>query len=70
MATIINNPGESSDSSGGWAVAVVILLIVIVGGVFAWSRYHRGAVAAPGATVQVNLPTGGSNSGGTGGAAQ
>jgi hypothetical protein len=65
MATIINNPGETSEGSGGWAVAVIILLVVIAIGGFAWMRYHGGGTPAPaGATVQVNLPTGGSDNGG------
>ena len=67
MATIINNPpGETTiapDSSAGWAVAVIILLVVIAAGAFAWMHYHRaGAVPAPSTTVQVNLPSVGSNS--------
>ncbi len=62
MATVINNPGESSDSSG-WAVAVIILLIVIAGGAYAWFRYHRAA--APGDTnINVTLPTGTQDNGG------
>ena len=66
MATIINNPpGETTvaaDNSSGWAVAVIILLAVIAVGAYAWVHYHRaGAAAAPSTTVQVNLPTGGSN---------
>jgi hypothetical protein len=70
MATIINNPpGETTvaaDSSAGWAVAVVILLAIIAVGAYAWIHYHRAGTApapAPGTTVQVNLPTGGSNPG-------
>jgi hypothetical protein len=65
MSTIINNPGESSEGSGGWAVAVIILLVVIAVGGFAWMRYHGGAApATSGATVQVNIPTSGSDNGG------
>ena len=65
MATIINTPnGNANDSSAGWAVAVIILLIVVVGGIFFFTRYHRGA-ANPGTSIQVNLPTGGSNNGGS-----
>ncbi len=66
MATIINNPGESSEGSGGWAVAVIILLVVIAVGGFAWMRYHGGGgtPAPAGTTVQVNIPTSGSDNGG------
>ncbi|HUD02443.1 MAG TPA: hypothetical protein VMR46_00265 [Candidatus Paceibacterota bacterium] len=68
MATIINNPPSETtiapDSSSGWAVAVIILLVVIAVGAFAWIRYHRaGVTPAPSTTVQVNLPSVGSNSG-------
>ena len=66
MATIVNSPGERGDSSAGWAVAVIILLVVIAGIAF-WYMRARGAPAqSPGATIQVNMPTGG-NAGGTGG---
>ena len=70
MATIVNNPGSQGDnSSAGWAVAVIILLVVVVAGIFWYTRY-RAAPASPGATIQVNLPTGGdTNNGGTGGPA-
>jgi hypothetical protein len=70
MSTIVNTPnGPTNDSSAGWAVAVIILLVVVAGGIF-WYAKYRGAPANPGATIQVNLPTGGDNSGGgTGGPA-
>ncbi len=68
MATIVNTPGNPNESSSaGWAVAVIILLVVIAGGIF-WYTRHRAAPANPGATIQVNLPTGGdTNNGGGGG---
>jgi len=70
METIVNTPGNSGDnSSAGWAVAVVILLVVIVGGIFWYTRYHRAAAPAPGANIQVNLPTGGDTNNGGGGTA-
>jgi hypothetical protein len=70
MATIINTPGSSGDnSSAGWAVAVAILLVIVIGGIFWYTQYYRGAAPAPGATIQVNLPTGGDNGGNGGGGA-
>jgi hypothetical protein len=62
--TIVNTPGQSSNSdasAAGWAVAVIVLLAVIVGGVF---FFRRGAAPAPaqpqqpGANVNVTLPSG------------
>lgn len=72
MTHIINAPGDRGDPSAGWAVAVIILLVVIAGIAFWYTRY-RGAPAptqGPGATVQINVPTGGNSadSGGGGGA--
>jgi hypothetical protein len=61
MATVINNPGEGSEGSGGWAVAVIILLVVIAGGAFFWMKYRGVPAAAPGANIQVTLPTGSDN---------
>lgn len=66
MPTIVNTPGEHGDGSAGWAVAVIILLVVIAGLAFWYIRYRQAPAAAPGATIQVNLPQGGdTNSGGT-----
>ena len=68
MATIIENndtnPNRpvlvSQDSGAGWAVAILILVVVLVAGAFWYMRYYRApASAAPGATVQVNLPSSG-----------
>ena len=67
MATIVNTPGDNSDSSAGWAVAVIILLVVIAGIAFWYTRSRQAPAASPGATVQVNLPGGGDTSGGGGG---
>lgn len=72
MATIVNTPGERSDSSAGWAVAVIILLVVIAGIAFFYMRYRGAPAANPGATIQVNLPGnagGGDAGGGSGGGA-
>jgi hypothetical protein len=71
MATIIDTDTpatnrsvhvDSSDGSAGWAVAVLILVAVLVAGAFWYMRYYRAPApqpAAPGTTVQVNLPTSG-----------
>lgn len=68
MATIINTPGERQDSSAGWAVAVIILLVVLAGLVFWYVRSHRAAAPGnAGATIQVNLPSGGTGGPGGGG---
>lgn len=65
MATIVNTPGSSNDSSAGWAVAVVVLLLVVAGGWYAWA--HSGSRAAPStANINVTLPS--MDDGGTGGA--
>lgn len=64
MATIVNTPGERGDSSAGWAVAVIILLVVIAGIAFWYVRAHRAPAQGGGATIQVNLPTGGNTGGG------
>lgn len=69
MTTVINNPGESSDSGAGLLIGIVVILILLaiffVYGLPALR--HSGAPAAPGsATVNVQLPSGG----GTGGTAQ
>ena len=65
MATIVNTPsGDSSDSSAGWAVAVIILLVIIAGVAFWYVRYRGAPAQSPGATIQVNLPTGGNSGGG------
>jgi len=74
MATVIQNQPtdpnrtlvvDSSDNTAGWAVAVLVLLVVIVAGAL-WYTHYRGAyaapAAAPGTTVQVNLPASGGNS--------
>ena len=63
---VVNTNGSDSGSAG-WAVAVIVLLVVVAGGIFWYMRYHRGAAAAPGANIQVNLPTptSGGNSGGS-----
>lgn len=66
--TIVNTPQPQpqGDSSAGWAVAVIILLVVIVVGAY-YVLHHRAApAAAPGATIQVNLPSGSTGSGSTG----
>ncbi len=80
MATIINNPGSTSDrivereDSSGWAVAVIVLVAVIAGGLFFYSRIHRvGATPASGGTninltVPTPAPSGGGASGGGAGA--
>jgi len=68
MATIVNTPGDQSDSSAGWAVAVIILLVVIAGIAFWYMRGRAAPAASPGATVQVNLPTGGDTNNGGGNA--
>lgn len=78
MATIIENndtnPSRpvlvSQDSGAGWAVAIVVLVIVLVAAAFWYMRYYRAPApvnSTPGATVQVNLPTSGTPSGGNSG---
>lgn len=67
MATIVNTPGDRSDGSAGWAVAVIILLVVIAGIAFWYMRGRAAPAQSPGATIQVNLPTGGDSGGGSGG---
>jgi hypothetical protein len=82
MATIVNNPGaapstsdrtyieRTSDDGAGWAVAIIVLLAVLAVGAFLWVRYNRAPAAAtpaPGANINVTLPTsnGGDTTGGT-----
>lgn len=67
MDTIVNTPGERGDGSAGWAVAVIILLVVIAGIAFWYVRYRGAPAQSPGATIQVNLPTGGDTNNGGGG---
>jgi hypothetical protein len=69
---------RSGDDNAGWAVAIIILLAVVAVGGFLWLRYYRAPAAAPapGANINVTLPsapsanpgTGGGATGGTGGA--
>ena len=71
MVATINNPPverrvererivERSDSGAGWAVAVIILLAIIVAGAY-WYTHRAPAAPAqqPGANIQVNLPSAG-----------
>jgi hypothetical protein len=66
MATVVNS-GEGG-SSVGWAVAIIVLLVVIAGLVFWYVRGHGAAApSGGGASLQVNLPAGGSDGSGAGG---
>jgi hypothetical protein len=72
MATVINNPGQTSDNSGT-GVVIGILLVVFLAILFLMFGLpylrNRGTAEPSGtsASINVDLPTGGgANSGGTG----
>jgi hypothetical protein len=78
MATVINNPNDTADSSGlGVIVGVIIALALIILAVFYFVPAIRGAGDAGGGAgaggTQINVPDsvdvnfGGGASGGTGG---
>lgn len=70
MATVINTPATREDSGAGWAAALIIVAALIIIGLFVWPGFVRqSAPAAPGANINVTLPTtGGGDTGGAGGA--
>jgi hypothetical protein len=73
MVTVVNSPAGTEDSgAGGWAVAAVIILLVVLFAIFLWPRLPVGGGAQPqgdSASINVNIPTGGSGGGETGGGA-
>lgn len=76
MATVINTPATrdtSESAAAGWAVAVIVLIAAGLIALFVWPGYVRQsapAPAAPGANINVTLPTTGGTDGGAGSGAQ
>lgn len=67
MATVINNPSEGSGAGTilGIVVAVILLALLFIYGLPAL-RGSGNNKAAPSASIDVNLPSGGNNNGGAG----
>jgi len=69
--TIVNTPGNTnSDGAAGWAIAAVVIIAVIIGAVL---LFRNGLPTSPntggGTNINVELPSGGGATGGTGGGA-
>ena len=63
--TIVNTPERDTSGGAVWAVAIVAIVLILAGA-FIW--YQRNAMAvqqpnqqAPGANINVTLPTGGTS---------
>lgn len=57
MTTVINNPGESSDSGAGLIISVVVVLVLIVLFFVYALPAIRNKNTNPGTTIKVELPT-------------
>jgi hypothetical protein len=68
MVTIVNTPNGSGEGSGaGVAAIVIVVVLIILFALFVWPGFVKGgagAPAAPGANINVTLPTGGGEGGG------
>ena len=64
MVTVINTPGNTTESSSaGWIVAGVLIIAAVLVALFVWPGYARPTAEAT--TVQVNLPAMGTNDNGS-----
>lgn len=67
MTTIVNTPNSGGDSGAGFMVLVIVIILLVLGALFIWPGYMRGKApeAAPGANINITLPTGSGDNGGT-----
>ena len=70
MTTVINSPGSGEGSGTGIIIGVIVAIVLIALFIFYGLPAMRGGSQAPqggGASIDIDLPTGGNGGGGTGG---
>lgn len=66
MTTVINTPSNGESTGAGFIVGVVVVIVILLGLVFVYGvPAMRNNTATKAVDVNVSLPGGGSNTGGT-----
>lgn len=66
MTTVINTPSNGESTGAGFIVGVVVVIIILLGLVFVYGvPAMRNQTATKAVDVNVSLPSGSSNTGGT-----